>query len=171
MILYSWGINHSKLKVTTGRLVQCWLESPLCSLLVAGPRLISHLLAPISQSVTLPATWNLQLHLGLLKKARQPKWRRCSQWRLTCPVACCKIRRWKGGVGWGGDIMLLSSLSNTANMLLSPPTLLESLWHHHLAPQEQPCDKSKYLSKLTFHYLSDSLVTYFEPPLCPYNSS
>lgn len=98
MIPYSWGINHSKLKVTTGRLVQCWLDSPLCSLLVPGPRLISHLLAPISQSVTLPATWNLQLHLGLLKKARQPKWRRCSQWRLTCPVACCKIRGWKGGV-------------------------------------------------------------------------
>lgn len=92
MILYSCGINHSKLKVTTGRLVQCWLESPLCSLMVAGPRLISHLLAPISQSVTLPATWNLQLHLGLLKKARQPKWRRCSQWRLTCPVACCKLK-------------------------------------------------------------------------------
>lgn len=100
IIPYSWGINHSKLKVTTGRLVQCWLERPLCSLLVPGPRLISHLLAPISQSVTLPATWNLQLHLGLLKKARQPKWRRCSQWRLTCPVACCKIRGWKGWGGW-----------------------------------------------------------------------
>lgn len=118
MIPYSWGINHSKLKVTTGRLVQCWLESPLYSLLVAGPRLISHLLAPISQSVTLPATWNLQLHLGLLKKARQPKWRRCSQWRLTCPVACCKIG---GSGGEGGDITLLSSPSDTANTRLSLP--------------------------------------------------
>lgn len=108
MILYSCGINHSKLKVATGRLVQCWLESPLCSLMVAGPRLISHLLAPISQSVTLPATWNLQLHLGLLKKARQPKWRRCSQWRLTCPVACCKLKGEvedgiaRRGGGWHG---------------------------------------------------------------------
>lgn len=118
----SWGINHSKLKVTTGRLVQCCLESPLCSLLVAGPRLISHLLAPISPSVTLPATWNLQLHLGLLKKARQPKWRRCSQWRLTCPVAFCKIRGCKGEGGW--HITLLSStLTQPALPVRIPPTI------------------------------------------------
>lgn len=92
MMPYSAGINHSKLKVTTGRPVRRWWQRPPWRLLEPAPRLISHLLAPISPSVTLPATWNLQLHLGRLKKARQPKWRRCSQWRLTCPVARCKIR-------------------------------------------------------------------------------
>lgn len=118
MTPYSWGINHPCLKVTTVKLVQCQLESPLYTSLVAGSHLISHLLAPVSQSVTLPATWNLQLLLGLLKKARQPKWRRCSQWRLTCPVACCKIRR-----GVEVDIMLLASSSNTGNCgLLSLPS-------------------------------------------------
>lgn len=106
--LFTRDFIHSKLKVTTGRLVQCRCERPLCNLLVTGPLLISHLLAPISQFVTLPATWNLQLHLGLLKKARQPKWRRCSQWRLTCPVACCKIRGWKWGFGgWWHHVAFL----------------------------------------------------------------
>lgn len=124
MILYSCGINHSKLKVTTGRLVQCWLESPLCSLMVAGPRLISHLLAPISQSVTLPATWNLQLHLGLLKKARQPKWRRCSQWRLTCPVACCKL---KGEVEDGIARRGVDDMAFVATMLSTTSSAIDVL--------------------------------------------
>lgn len=76
----SRGIRRSESKVTTGRPEQrASGGSPRCSLLVPGSRLISHLLAPISQFVTLPATWNLRLHLGRLKKARQPKWRRCSQ--------------------------------------------------------------------------------------------
>lgn len=121
----------------------------MCNLLVAGPGLISHLLAPISQSVTLPATWNVQLHLGLLKKARQPKWRRCSQWRLTCPVACCKIRGWKRR----GDITLLSFPPAQLHMLLP------QRHHHHTACLAAACDKSAYLRKLAFPYLGDSLLS------------
>jgi len=135
MIPSSREINPSKWKATTDRLVQCWLESPLCSLLVADPRLISHLLAPISLSVTLPATWNSQLHLGLLKKARQPKWRRCSQWRLTCPVACCKKKeeggQGAGGWGWGRDAFLPS---DTHSQHAAPASdTSESLRQHGLA--------------------------------------
>lgn len=55
--------------------------------LVDGLVLISVFLAAVSASVTLPAMWNSQLHLGRLKKARQPKLERCSQSPLTRPVA------------------------------------------------------------------------------------
>lgn len=136
MIPYSWGIKSLQIEGDN-----CQASAPLVgrSLLVLGPRLISHLLAPISQSVTLPATWNLQLHLGLLKKARQPKWRRCSQWRLTCPVARCKIRGWKGGRGEGG----------WHNIAFLPAKPLCSLWHHHLlSALFRLCIERQYISRI-----------------------
>lgn len=128
----------------------------------AGPRLISHLLAPVSPAVTLPATWNLQLHLGLLKKARQPKWRRCSQWRLTCAVACCKIRGLKGR-GALSSPLTQPACCSPCRQRQNPSENATPLDTGRLgAPWCQERISEKYIN----FPLWDSLVTYFKALLC-----
>lgn len=116
----------------------------MCASVVPGPRLISPICwLPSPRPVTLPATWNSLLHLGLLKKARQPKWRTRSQWLLTCPVARCKIRavgEW-GVPGVAGDIMLLRSQPTRCSRT---DTAAAGVVTDTLCFSRRPCDKSAH---------------------------
>lgn len=71
MIPYSRGINHSKSKVTTGGPVRRRFRgSPLCGLAVPGPRLISHLLAPISPVCHPASNMEFAAPFGTAKKGK-----------------------------------------------------------------------------------------------------